>query len=85
MRFFPLNGQAAVRIGLACMALLAGSHASAQPLPPDPASDPIVVADRPLKAPGKHRTVKAGEAKPKTYISKQQPLVKTLRQTRSAP
>lgn len=75
---------AAVCVGLSCLSMLCCAYAAAQTPPGDKESAPVVVTDAPLKVPHKHRTVKPGIAKPKTYSSNPQPLLKSLRQTRSA-
>ena len=76
--------QAAVSLGISCLSMLLCAYATAQTPPDGRENDPVVVTDVPLKLPHKHRTVKPGLAKPPHYTSKPQPLLKTLRQTRSA-
>ena len=74
----------AFSIGISCLSMLVCAYATAQTPPTGHETDPVLVTDVPLKLPHKHRTVKPGQAKPPHYTSNPQPLLKTLRQTRSA-
>ena len=76
---------AGVTVGaaLACLAFLAPAYAATQQPSDVSDSNQVVLTDLPVRQPHKHRTVKPGPAKPKTYSSHSQPIVNTLRSVRS--
>lgn len=82
----PVQGVACwakVGVALAFLALQAPAQA-AKPLAPAPEnSDAVVVSERLHKQAHKHRQVKPGRVQPKSYPTKPQPLINSLRQQRS--